>query len=70
MGGVSATIGTITLQRSNGRIYYIKMAADGTVLYAKNTGPTATAAYMVTGTIRVAPQTNEVFMCGGYELWA
>lgn len=61
----SATIGPFTLQQSQGFIYYIKMDANGNVIYAANTGPTQSNVYMIPGTITAAPETNEVFLSGG-----
>lgn len=66
--GTSMTVGIFTLLRANGRIFYMKVDADGNPVYAANTGPTGGNLFsMNLGAMSVAPETDELFLGGGCD---
>ena len=66
--GTSMTVGTFTLIRANGRIFYMQVDTDGNPVYAANTGPTGGNKFsMNLGAMGFAPETDELFLGGGCD---
>ena len=61
----NVTVGSQTLLRSGGRVMYAKLAADGSTLFAANTGPNTTATEIYTFAMTGLPNTDEIFVGGG-----